>query len=436
MSLETPEKIRMLQRKLYRKAKEEPQYRFYLLYDKISREDILTHAYALAKTNGGAPGVDGESFGEIEAGGVEKWLAGIGEELREKRYQPQPVRRVMIPKPNGGQRALGIPTIRDRVVQTAAKLLLEPILEADMEPSAYGYRPKRSAQGAVQEVQRLLREGYTEVVDADLSKYFDTIPHRELLQCVARRIVDRDVLHLIKMWLKVPVEERDEKGKRRMTGGRGSNCGTPQGGVISPLLANLYMNRFLKYWRQSGRGEVYQAQVVNYADDFVILSRGHAAEALEWTRGVMAKLGLTINEAKTSLRNARQEEFDFLGYTFGKLRHFRNGQWYLGARPSQKSIGRLRDKVGGLLTRSNLQPWPGVRDQLNRMLRGWRAYFCCGMCTKAVRVIDNYVPERVRRFLVQRHKLKGGGTRRFPDSEIFGALGVIRLRHLRVEPTV
>jgi RNA-directed DNA polymerase len=233
MSLETPEKIRKLQRKLYRKAKEEPQYRFYLLYDKIQREDILTHAYAMAKANGGAPGVDGETFSGIETAGLEEWLAGIREDLREKKYQPQPVRRVMIPKANGGQRALGIPTIRDRVVQTAAKLMLEPIFEADMEPSAYGYRPRRSAQGAVQEVQRLLREGYTEVVDADLSKYFDTIPHRELLKCVARRIVDRDVLHLIKMWLKVPVEERDEKGRRRMSGGRDSHCGTPQGGVMT-----------------------------------------------------------------------------------------------------------------------------------------------------------------------------------------------------------
>jgi len=259
---------------------------------------------------------------------------------------------------------------------------------------------------------------------------FATIPHRELQQCVARRIVDRDVLHLIQMWLKVPVEERNEKGNRCLTGGRDSTCGTPQGGVISPLLANLYMNRFLKYWRQSGRGEVFQAQVINYADDFVILSRGHAAEAMEWTRRVMAQLGLTIKEAKTSIRNARQEEFDFLGYPFGRLRHFRGGYWYFGARPSQNSISRLRSKVGTLLRRRNLQPWPDVRDQLNRILRGWRAYFCRGMCTKAVRVIDHYVPERVRRFLVQRHKIPGGGTKRFSDSEIFGALGVLRLRYL------
>lgn len=247
MSLETPEAIRRLQRKLYRKAKDEPNYRFYLLYDKLYRADILAHAYELAKANRGAPGVDGQTFAEIEVAGRKKWLTKLREELHIKTYQPQPVRRVKIPKPRGGERPLGIPTIRDRVVETAAKLMLEPIFEADLEPCAYGYRPKRSAQDAVRKVHQLLGAGYTEVVDTDLSKYFDTIPHRELMQSVARRIVDRDVLRLIKAWLKVPVEERDEKGKRRMTGGKDSTCGTPQGGVVSPLLANLYMNRYLKY---------------------------------------------------------------------------------------------------------------------------------------------------------------------------------------------
>jgi RNA-directed DNA polymerase len=304
MSLETPIKIRMLQRKLYQKAKEEPSYRFYLLYDKVYREDILAHAYALVKSNQGAPGVDGQTFSGIETLGLERWLSGIRNDLRAKTYQPQAVRRVMIPKPGGGERPLGIPTIRDRVVQTAAKLLLEPIFEADFDPNAFGYRPKRSARDAIQKVHELLQAGNTDVVDADLSKYFDTIPHRELIQCVARRIVDRDMLHLIKMWLKVPVEERDKNGKPRVSGGKNSTCGTPQGGVISPLLANLYMNRFLKYWRITGRGEVFQAQIVNYADDFVILSRRCATEALNWTRRVMPRIGLTLNEAKTSIKQA------------------------------------------------------------------------------------------------------------------------------------
>jgi len=254
MSLATPIQIRTLQRKLYLKAKAEPAYRFYLLYDKIYREDILAHAYELVKANQGAPGVDGRTFWGIETQGLAEWLAGIREELRAKTYQPQPVRRVMIPKPGGGERPLGIPTIRDRVVQTAAKLVLEPIFEADFDPNAYGYRPKRSAQDAIRKVHQLLCSGYTDVVDADLSKYFDTIPHCELMQCVARRIVDRDVLRLIKMWLKVPVEEKDDHGNRRMTGGKQNTRGTPQGGVISPMLANLYMNRFLKYWRITREG--------------------------------------------------------------------------------------------------------------------------------------------------------------------------------------
>ena len=428
MSLETPIKIRMLQRKLYQKAKGEPSYRFYLLYDKIYREDILAHAYALAKSNQGAPGVDGQSFWGIETLGLEEWLSGIRNDLRAKTYQPQAVRRVMIPKPGGGERPLGIPTIRDRVVQTAAKLLLEPIFEADFDPNAYGYRPKRSAQDAIQKVHKLLCDGYADVVDADLSKYFDTIPHSELLKCAARRIVDRDMLRLIKMWLKVPVAERDEDGKPRVSGGKGSSCGTPQGGVISPLLANLYMNRFLKYWRITGRGEVFHAQVVNYADDFVILSRGCAAEALNWTRSVMTRIGLTLNEAKTSIKRGRTERFDFLGYTFGPHRLRKNGHGYLGASPSKKSVSRLRQKVGDLLVRSNVAPWTEVRAHLNSMLRGWSNYFGYGTRLMAYRAVDHYVYERVRNFLRHRHKVASRGATRFSDAVVFGDLGVLRLR--------
>jgi len=307
MSLRTPEKIRSLQRKLYCKAKAEPAFRFYVLYDKIYRADILRHAYALARANAGAAGVDEETFAQIEASGLERWLAGLREELVLKTYRPRPVRRVMIPKPGGGERPLGIPTIRDRVVQTAAKLVLEPIFEADFEDSACGYRPGHSGADAIKEVHRLICRGYTDVVDADLSKYFDEIPHADLLKSVARRIVDRHVLRLIKLWLKAPVEERDSDGKRRMTGGKNSTRGTPQGGVASPLLSVIYMNRFLKHWRLTRRGEAFRAHVISYADDFVILSRGHAAEALAWTRAVMTKLGLTLNEAKTSLKDARTE---------------------------------------------------------------------------------------------------------------------------------
>jgi RNA-directed DNA polymerase len=435
MSLATPDKIRTLQRKLYRKAKAEPAFRFYLLYDKICREDILEHAYWLSRANAGAPGVDGISFAQIEVAGVEGWLAGLREDLVSKTYRADPVRRVMIPKPGGGERPLGIPTIRDRVVQTAAKLVLDPIFEADFEDNAYGYRPRRSASDAVKETHRLIVRGYVDVVDADLSKYFDTIPHSDLLKTVARRIVDRHVLWLIKLWLKAPVEERDGDGKRRMSAGEGSRRGTPQGGVASPLLANLYMNRFLKHWRLSGRGEAFQARVISYADDFVILSRGHAQEALTWTKAAMTKLGLTLNEAKTSLRDARSESFDFLGYTFGPLRHWKDGRWYRGASPSKKSVQRIKAKIGDLLVPRNKGTWPDICARLNRLLAGWSAYFGYGSLRRAYRAIDRHVQDRVQRFLVKRHKVQGRGTRRFPITYLTGKLGVRRLQREQLGQT-
>ena len=431
MSLATPIAIRTLQRKLYRKAKAEPAFRFYLLYDKIYREDILRHAYALARANAGAPGVDGITFAAIEAAGLEKWLAGLREELVSKTYRPDPVRRVMIPKPSGeGERPLGIPTIRDRVIQTAAKVVLEPIFEADFEDSAYGYRPTRGAVDAVKEVHRLICRGYTDVVDADLSRYFDSIPHAELMKSVARRVVDRHVLRLIKMWLRAPIEERDNDGKRRIGGGKGNTRGTPQGGVASPLLANIYMNRFLKYWRLTKRGEAFRAHVIAYADDFVILSHAHAAEALAWTKAVMTRLGLTLNEVKTSLRNARRERFDFLGYSFGPHRYKANGAWYLSASPSKKSMQRFKTKIGNLLLPSNIDPWPELRDTLNSSLLGWSNYFCHGTCRSAFRSIDRYVYERVRDFLARRHKVAGRGTRRFSWDVVYGELGLLRLERL------
>jgi RNA-directed DNA polymerase len=248
------------------------------------------------------------------------------------------------------------------------------------------------------------------------------------MQCVARRIVDRQMLHLIKMWLKVPVEERDENGKRRLTGGKDNDRGTPQGGVVSPALANLYMNRMLKGWRQTRRGEQFQARIVNYADDFVILSRGKAKEALEWTRGVLERLELTLNEKKTSVRNAGREQFDFLGYTFGPHYSQRTGREYIGYSPSNKSVGQIKTKVGNHLVPSNVAPWEEVCERLNQILNGWRAYFGRGARSKAYRAVDGYVYDAVRHFLRRRHKVPSQGTRQFPEERVFGSLGVLRLQ--------
>ena len=430
MSLTTPEKIETLQRKLYAKAKAEPEFRFYRLYDKIYRDDILAYAYGQAKANKGAPGVDGVTFEMIEAQGLAEWLIGLAEELRERTYRPRAVRRVTIPKPGGGERPLGIPTIRDRVVQTAAKLVLEPIFEADLDPEAYGYRPGRSAVDAVRRVHGHLKAGYTDVVDADLSKYFDTIPHDELLQCVARRISDKHVLALIKAWLKAPVEERTRTGGKRLTGGKESKCGTPQGGVISPLLANIYMNRFLKYWRQNDLGQRLKAHVVVYADDLVILSRGKAGEAHEVLRDVMTRIGLTLNETKTKLRGATTERFDFLGYTFGPFWDRRTGKRYLGTGPSPKSRQRLKAKVHALTQPGNMRPWPEVCQQLNRLLRGWQGYFGYGTLARVYGEVDWYVANRVRHFLRRRHKVRSRGSRQFSTGHVFGDRAVVKLRRL------
>jgi RNA-directed DNA polymerase len=337
----------------------------------------------------------------------------------------------MIPKPGGGERPLGIPTIRDRVVQTAAKLVLEPIFEADLEPAAYGYRPKRSATDAIQLVLTLLRQDYTDVVDADLSKYFDTIPHQELMQSIGRRIVDPNMLRLIKQWLQAPVETTDGDGKRRMEGGKANKYGVPQGGVISPLVANLYMNRFLKYWRQSGRGEAWQAHVINYADDFVILSRGYAAEALAWTDRVMTRLGLGLNRTKTCVRNARQERFDFLGYSFGPHCFRQTGRWFTGASPSKESVQRLKDKVAAILVPGNVGAWEEVRDTLNRLLRGWCGYFSPGSHYATDRVVEAHVYDHVRNFLARRQKLPTRGSRHIRMDAVFGTMGVLRPRKCR-----
>jgi RNA-directed DNA polymerase len=433
MSLE-PDRVERLRKKLYEKAKQEPDFRFYSLYDKVCWTETLTRAYRQAKANDGTAGVDGVRFEDIESLGVERWLAELRQELMEETYHPQPVRRVMIPKPGGGERPLGIPTIRDRVVQTAVVLFLEPIFEADFEDNVYAYRPERSAHDALAEVRSRLYKGQQHVVDADVKQYFDTIPHAELLQSVARRVSDGKILRLLKLWLKSPVEEKGEGGGRRMTGGKKSKRGTPQGGVVSPLLANIYINRLLRHWRTTGACERL-GQIVSYADDFVIVcaSQRQAEESLAQVSRWLEKLGLEIHPTKTRLCHAREEPFDFLGYTFGPTRHWQTGRRQISAQPSKKSQKRLKEKVNTLLYRGNPMPWPELRTRLNRLLSGWAQYFSFGYTGQADNAVGQHVTERVRRFLCRRHKLRVSGTSRFGYTEVHGERGVVDIPQTRLQ---
>jgi group II intron reverse transcriptase/maturase len=429
VSLVPPPKVQKLQTTLHAKAKESPGYRFYRLYDKVYRQDILEFAYERCRSNDGAPGVDGQTFAMIEAYGRERWLDELTIELKERTYQPDPVRRVFLPKPDGQQRPLGIGTIRDRVVQMAVVLVLEPIFEADLPPEQYAYRPGLSALDAVKQVHTHVSTGHREVVDGDLSGYFDSIPHSELMKSLSRRLSDRHLLGLIKMWLVAPVEETDDRGRtRRTTRNQDEGRGSPQGSPLSPLLANLYMRRFIVGWKQLGHEQRLDAHIVNYADDFVICCRGTADEAMSTMRKMMSQLRLTVNESKTRLCRVPEETFDFLGYTFGTCWSPRTGRSYLGTRPSAKKIAGIKLAIRDETSRSLSSREVGERVAcLNRKLLGWSNYFCLGPVSAAYQAVDRHACHRLRQWLQGKHKRKHQGVSRLPDQYLHDVLGLVRL---------
>lgn len=429
-NLSTPITVQKLQTALHAKAKSEARYRFYALYDKIYRSDILFHAWNQCRANKGAPGVDGQDFEEVEKYGVLRWLGELALALKTEKYQPEPIRRVFIPKANGKLRPLGISTLRDRVCMTAAMLVLEPIFEADLPDEQYAYRAGRNAQQAVLQVEETLFHGRREVVDADLADYFGSIAHAELMLSLARRIVDTRVLHLIRMWLECATQETDGRGRKtRKTEARDTGRGIPQGAPISPLLANVYMRRFVLAWKKFGLEQTLGVKLVTYADDLVILcGKGKAEQALQKLRDIMGKLKLTVNEEKTRICKVPQETFDFLGYTFGRLYSPKTGKARIGMRPSKKSIKRMVEKVHAMTERqTSWQETTEVVGKLNRSLRGWANYFKVGSDSDAYRTLDNYTAPRLRRWLRFKYNLrhKKGGS--YPLSHLYGYFGLVRL---------
>ena len=424
------DKVRRFQTVLHEKAKEEPERRFHALIDKVYRMDFLWEAWRMVRRNGGSPGVDGESIADIEASGVEAWLRELSRELREGIYQPQAVRQVLIPKKTPGKfRPLGIPCLRDRVIQTAAMLVLSPIFEADLQPEQYGYRPGRNAQDAVSRIHRLLNSGHNEVVDADLSNYFGEIPHAELMKSIARRVSDGRMLGLIKSWLVMPVVEEDEKGgKRRTNRARKERKGTPQGSPISPLLSNLYMRRFILGWKQLGYARYFSAQIVCYADDFCILGRAPAAEMQRIAKVLMDKLKLRLNVQKTRCLRCPEESFEFLGYRIG-WNYRPNGKGrYIGTRPSASSIQSICRKISEQTSRKyGLLDAEEIVQRLNWMISGWANYFVLGQVSPSYRAIDLHTSKRLRQWFCRKHKVAAGKHVQFSDVNLRETYGLRRL---------
>jgi RNA-directed DNA polymerase len=423
--LTSTEWVREFQRKLHEKAKAEPKYRFYRLYDKTYRMEVLEEAYRRAKSNGGSCGVDGETFEDLEQKGVTRYLAELRQEIRERRYKPQPVRRVYIPKPNGKERPLGIPTVRDRIVQTAFLLILEPIFEADFAESSFGFRTGKSAHGAVREIYKYLNWGCIEVYDVDLEKYFDTVEHWKLMKLVARRISDGQILHVIKQWLSCGYIEEGQH--------RNSTRGTPQGGVISPLLANIYLNPVDQAFERSGMRNISKGSVhlVRFADDMLILAQKELGKGIALLEQYLRKLGLTINREKTQVVKMEEgNSVDFLGFRFLCTRDRKRKKRLMLVYPSPKSQNQCRDKVRNLVHHSIPLRVKEQIQQVNRYLRGWTGYFRLGNANATFHDLAHFVERRVRHVIWRRRGRRGYGWNKLSRSYIYERLGLFQSYHV------
>ena len=439
-SLATPSsKVQALQIALHAKAKAEPNYRFYSLWDKVYRADILKVAYKRCRRNGGAHGIDHETFADIETYGVERWLGKLQQELKDKTYNPQPLRRVWIPKADGkSKRPLSIACIKDRVVQIALLLVLNPIFEADLLPEQYGFRPKVDAKMAIRRIYfHVTQYSRTEIIDADLKDYFTSIPHGDLMKCISRRISDKQVLQLIKRWIIVPIiEERCGKNVIVTTEAKDTHRGIAQGSPISPLLSNCYFRRFILAWIKLGYQSKFNARIVNYADDYVICCKpNRVIGADKAMRQIISRIGLEVNKEKTQIIDLKTKgHFDFLGYTIGSFVN-KDGDCYIGTRPSKRSLKKVVKKIHYETSRQWLLSTAEIRVcAINRILRGWCGYFNQGPVLPSYKALRRYTEKRFRRWLVNKHKIRGTtGYRQFPDEFLYNQLGLYKIAEVMAD---